>query len=56
MANYDNILKRAKKIIKNAQDRENGPKINIINESDSIPDSNGLVIVLFNLDDGELAV
>ena len=27
MANYDNILKRAKKIIKNAQDRENAPKI-----------------------------
>lgn len=55
MANYDNILKRAKKIIKNAQDRENAPKIKIIDESDTMPESNGLVIILFNITEVELA-
>ena len=45
MKNYDSLLKRVRKVVKDKQQLASAPSIMLINDGDDLPDTNGLVIV-----------
>ncbi len=44
--NYDALIKRAEKLIKNIEDRSNASSIHICNISENIENLKGLIVIL----------